>query len=151
MDGDSSGLQLRLCKNQANYPEKSGWSRCASSAISAKDGALPTGKRACAQRNTGKKTRQYHRNTKDVIIASRKKRQSQPEKFSATDWLLPASGNKGGKPKNADPTGMGKSGFRQKQKEVSVTFLPWKRSPADSDVTLRWHSQSGFTAITTTP
>ena len=48
--------------------------------------------------DTGKKTRQYIINTKDVITYL-KKRQSQPEKFSAPTGYYSASWNKGGKPK----------------------------------------------------
>ena len=99
MDGDSSGLQLRLCKNQGNLPWKN---RAGADArhlpYQQKDGALPADKRLVPCIDTGKKTRQYIINTKDVITYL-KKRQSQPEKFSAPTGYYSASWNKGGKPK----------------------------------------------------
>lgn len=49
MDGDSSGLQLRLCKNQGKLPREN---RAGADArhlpYQQKDGALPADKRACS-------------------------------------------------------------------------------------------------------
>ena len=111
-----------FAKIKANYPEKIGLEQmrviCHISKKTARylltSGLVPS-------INTGKKTRQYIINTKDVI-AYLKKRQSQPEKFSAPTGYYSASWNKGGKPKML--TLREWAGYRQKQKEVSGLSYP---------------------------
>ena len=88
-----------FAKIKANYPEKIGLEQMRVICHISKKTArylLTSGLVPCI--DTGKKTRQYIINTKDVI-AYLKKRQSQPEKFSAPTGYYSASWNKGGKPK----------------------------------------------------
>lgn len=88
-----------FAKIKANYPEKIGLEQMRVICHISKKTArylLTSGLVPCI--DTGKKTRQYIINTKDVITYL-KKRQSQPEKFSAPTGYYSASWNKGGKPK----------------------------------------------------
>lgn len=88
-----------FAKIKANYPEKIGLEQMRVICHISKKTArylLTSGLVPCI--DTGKKTRQYTINTKDVI-AYLKKRESQPEKFSAPTGYYSASWNKGGKPK----------------------------------------------------
>ena len=88
-----------FAKIKANYPEKIGLEQMRVICHISKKTArylLTSGLFPCI--DTGKKTRQYIINTKDVITYL-KKRQSQPEKFSAPTGYYSASWNKGGKPK----------------------------------------------------
>ena len=88
-----------FAKIKANYPEKIGLEQMRVICHISKKTArylLTSGLVPCM--DTGKKTRQYIINTKDVITYL-KKRQSQPEKFSAPTGYYSASWNKGGKPK----------------------------------------------------
>ena len=88
-----------FAKIKANYPEKIGLEQMRVICHISKKTArylLTSGLVPCI--DTGKKTRQYIINTKDVITYL-KKRQSQPEKFSVPTGYYSASWNKGGKPK----------------------------------------------------
>lgn len=88
-----------FAKIKANYPEKIGLEQMRVICHISKKTAcylLTSGLVPCI--DTGKKTRQYIINTKDVITYL-KKRQSQPEKFLAPTGYYSASWNKGGKPK----------------------------------------------------
>ena len=88
-----------FAKIKANYPEKIGLEQMRVICHISKKTArylLTSGLVPCI--DTGKKTRQYIINTKDVITYL-KKRQSKPEKFSAPTGYYSASWNKGGKPK----------------------------------------------------
>ena len=88
-----------FAKIKANYPEKIGLEQMRVICHISKKTArylLTSGLVPCI--DTGKKTRQYIINTKDVITYL-KKRPSQPEKFSAPTGYYSASWNKGGKPK----------------------------------------------------
>lgn len=88
-----------FAKIKANYPEKIGLEQMRVICHISKKTArylLTSGLVPCI--DTGKKTRQYIINTKDVITYL-KKRQSQPETFSAPTGYYSASWNKGGKPK----------------------------------------------------
>ena len=88
-----------FAKIKANYPEKIGLEQMRVICHISKKTArylLTSGLVPCI--DTGKKTRQYIINTKDVITYL-KKRQYQPEKFSAPTGYYSASWNKGGKPK----------------------------------------------------
>lgn len=88
-----------FAKIKANYPEKIGLEQMRVICHISKKTArylLTSGLVPCI--DTGKKTRQYIINTKDVITYL-KKRQSQPEEFSAPTGYYSASWNKGGKPK----------------------------------------------------
>ena len=88
-----------FAKIKANYPEKIGLEQMRVICHISKKTArylLTSGLVPCI--DTGKKTRQYIINTKDVITYL-KKRQSQPEKFSAPTGYYSASWNKGDKPK----------------------------------------------------
>lgn len=88
-----------FAKIKANYPEKIGLEQMRVICHISKKTArylLTSGLVPCI--DTGKKTRQYIISTKDVITYL-KKRQSQPEKFSAPTGYYSASWNKGGKPK----------------------------------------------------
>lgn len=88
-----------FAKIKANYPEKIGLEQMRVICHISKKTArylLTSGLVPCI--DTGKKTRQYIINTKDVITYL-KKRQSQPEQFSAPTGYYSASWNKGGKPK----------------------------------------------------
>lgn len=99
MDGDLVDYSYDFAKIKANYPEKIGLEQMRVICHISKKTArylLTSGLVPCI--DTGKKTRQYIINTKDVITYL-KKRQSQPEKFSAPTGYYSASWNKGGKPK----------------------------------------------------
>ena len=88
-----------FAKIKANYPEKIGLEQMRVICHISKKTArylLTSGLVPCI--DTGKKTRQYIINTKDVITYL-KKRQSHPEKVSAPTGYYSASWNKGGKPK----------------------------------------------------
>ena len=88
-----------FAKIKANYPEKIGLEQMRVICHISKKTArylLTSGLVPCI--DTGKKTRQYIINTKDVITYL-KKRLSQPENFSAPTGYYSASWNKGGKPK----------------------------------------------------
>lgn len=88
-----------FAKIKANYPEKIGLEQMRVICHISKKTArylLTSGLVPCI--DTGKKTRQYIINTKDVITYL-KKHQSQPEKFSVPTGYYSASWNKGGKPK----------------------------------------------------
>ncbi len=88
-----------FAKIKANYPEKIGLEQMRVIChISKKTARYLLASGLVPSINTGKKTRQYIINTKDVITYL-KNRQSQPEKFSAPAGYYSASWNKGGKPK----------------------------------------------------
>lgn len=113
-----------FAKIKANYPEKIGLEQMRVICHISKKTArylLTSGLVPCI--DTGKKTRQYIINTKDVITYL-KKRQSQPEKFSAPTGYYSASWNKGGKPKTLTLREWANLDTAKKQKEVSGLSYP---------------------------
>lgn len=113
-----------FAKIKADYPEKIGLEQMRVICHISKKTArylLTSGLVPCI--DTGKKTRQYIINTKDVITYLIKA--SIPTgKILCTDRVLLGELEQRRQAQNADLTGMGKSGYRQKRKEVSGLSYP---------------------------
>lgn len=98
-----------FAKIKANYPEKIGLEQMRVICHISKKTArylLTSGLVPCI--DTGKKTRQYIINTKDVI-AYLKKRQSNPQRYTPPNWLLLSKLEQWQSKENPYAAGMGKS------------------------------------------
>ena len=149
MDGDSSGLQLRLCKNQGNLPWKN---RAGADArhlpYQQKDGALPADKRACSLHRYWQENPPVHHQYKRCYHVSYKSVNPNRKNSRHRPGITQRAGTKAASPKRW-PYGNGQIWISPKAERSFRTFLPWKCSPT----AMCWVSpkQAGLPAITITP